>query len=240
MVFREKGRHLPLYLPDGAALFFPDPRNERGFDGLIAIGGDLTAERLLLAYRMGIFPWYAEGTDILWWSPNPRAVVEMRAVHRSRSLERRLRRDDFTFSVNRAFTEVLAGCADRDEGTWLLPEMADAYQSLHQLGHAHSFEVWQNERLVGGLYGVQVGGLFAAESMFHRRTDASKAALVVAVTSLARAGIRLFDVQFLTEHLIRMGASNIPRNVYVERLNAVVDLPICLDNLVLEWRIEAP
>lgn len=223
MVFRDKGRHLPLYLPEGAALYFPDPRHERGFDGLVAVGGDLTPERLLLAYRMGIFPWYAEGTDILWWSPNPRAIIEMQSVHRSRSLERRLRRGDFTFTFDQAFMQVMLGCADRDEGTWILPEMVDAYQELFRLGHAHSFEVWEGGELVGGLYGVQQGGLFAAESMFHRRTDASKAGLVVAVTALSRIGIQLFDVQFLTKHLESMGAIEIRRDVYIERLNAVAD-----------------
>jgi leucyl/phenylalanyl-tRNA---protein transferase len=240
MVFREKGRHLPLYLPEGADLFFPDPRNERGFDGLIAIGGDLSPQRLLLAYREGIFPWYSEGTNILWWSPNPRAIIEATAIHRSRSLERRLRRGDFTFTLDRAFSDVLLGCADRAEGTWILPEMAQAYAELHRLGHAHSFEVWQDGVLVGGLYGVHVGGLFAAESMFHRRTDASKSILVVAVRSLARAGIRLFDVQFKTSHLASMGASEISRGAYVEQLRAVIDLDISLEGLLPEWRDPEP
>ncbi|HEY5959819.1 MAG TPA: leucyl/phenylalanyl-tRNA--protein transferase [Polyangiaceae bacterium] len=233
MVFREKARHLPLYIPEGSAPYFPDPRRERGFDGLIAVGGDLSPQRLLHAYACGIFPWYAEGTDILWWSPNPRALIEMDQVHCSRSLERRLKRGDFQFTFDHAFVEVMMGCADRDEGTWILPEMADAYLKLFELGHAHSVEAWHEGALVGGLYGVQVGGLFAAESMFHRATDASKAVLVVAVNSLARAGIRLFDVQFKTSHLASMGATEIPRDVYLARLAQAVPCSAKLANLEL-------
>jgi leucyl/phenylalanyl-tRNA---protein transferase len=239
MVFREKARTLPAYLPADGKLFFPDPRRERGFDGLIAVGGDLSPERLLLAYREGIFPWYSDRTEILWWSPDPRAIIEMTEIHRSHSLERRLRRGDFTFTIDRGFTEVMHGCADRAEGSWILPEMIEAYQELHRRGHAHSFEAWQGSELVGGLYGVQIGGLFAAESMFHRRTDASKAVLVVAVTSLARVGIRLFDVQYKTSHLASMGAREISRNTYVERLATVIDLHISLETLRPESGIDA-
>jgi leucyl/phenylalanyl-tRNA---protein transferase len=235
MVFREKARYLPIYLPEGRTLGFPDPRRERGFDGLIAVGGDLSPGRLLLAYREGIFPWYSEGTEILWWSPDPRAIIEMTEIHRSHSLERRLRRGDFAFSIDRAFADVMQGCADRAEGTWIQPEMVAAYHELHRRGHAHSFEAWQDSELVGGLYGVHIGGLFAAESMFHRTTDASKAVLVVAVVSLARAGIRLFDVQFKTSHLASMGAREISRNAYIERLAAVVDLDVNLQALRPEW-----
>jgi leucyl/phenylalanyl-tRNA--protein transferase len=228
-------RQLPLYLPTGAALIFPDPHLEHGFDGLVAVGGDLSPARLLLAYRMGIFPWYSEGTEILWWSPDPRAVIETSAVHCSRSLARRLRRADFSFTFDQAFVEVMNGCGDRTEGTWILPEMVTAYHELHRRGHAHSFEVWQNSRLVGGLYGVHIGGLFAAESMFHRVTDASKAVLVTAVTSLHRAGVRLFDVQFRTDHLASMGATELSRSTYLERLETAVDSRVCLDGLPLTW-----
>lgn len=235
MVLLNKAPHVPIYLPEGAPLVFPDPRRERGFDGLVAIGGDLSPDRLLIAYREGIFPWYAHGTEILWWSPDPRAIIEMRAIHCSRSLARSFRRGTFTFTVDRAFDEVMAGCADRDEGTWILPEMADAYRELHRLGHAHSFEAWWNDELVGGLYGVHIGGLFAAESMFHRRTDASKAVLVVAVTSLAKRGIRLFDVQFKTDHLASMGASEIPRSIYLERLKTAVTEEVELAGLEPVW-----
>ena len=236
MVFREKGPNLPLYLAEGAPLVFPDPQRERGFDGLVAVGGDLSSARLLLAYREGIFPWYAQGTDILWWSPNPRAIIEMDAIHRSRSLERRLKRGEFTFTMDRAYDEVMAGCADRDEGTWILPEMADAYRELYRLGHAHSFEAWHESKLVGGLYGVQIGGLFAAESMFHRCTDDSKAVMVVTITSLARRGIRLFDVQFKTDHLASMGASEVSRRDYLERLKTATTERVSLDDLLPDWR----
>jgi leucyl/phenylalanyl-tRNA---protein transferase len=232
LVFRAILRYSPILLPEGAEPFFPDPRRERGCDGLVAVGGDLSPERLLLAYREGIFPWYSEGTDILWWSPDPRAIIEPCSIHCSRSLRRRLLRGDFRFSIDRAFRDVMLGCADRSEGTWILPEMAEAYLELHRRGHAHSFEAWHGNELVGGLYGVHVGGLFAAESMFHRSTDASKAVLVVAVTSLARAKIQLFDVQFKTAHLTSMGATEITRNAYIERLHAVTGQNVSLDDLV--------
>lgn len=234
MTTTHRVRYLPVYLAEGASLYFPDPQQERGFDGLIAIGGDLSLERMLYAYRSGIFPWYSEGTDIMWWSPNPRAVIEMTAVHCSRSLQRRLRRGDFRFTINQAFADVMVGCADRDEGTWILPEMAEAYQKLHQLGYAHSFEAWHGSQLVGGLYGVQIGGAFAAESMFHRATDASKAVLVVAVTTLREAGVRLFDVQFETEHLKSMGARELDRREYLQRLHAAVDLAIAFPKEPIE------
>jgi leucyl/phenylalanyl-tRNA---protein transferase len=231
---------LPVYLPEGTGLYFPDPRNERGFDGLVAIGGDLSAARLLHAYRSGIFPWYSDGMEILWWCPDPRAVIEPTEIHRSRSLLRQLRRGDFEFSVDRAFGAVLTGCADRAEGTWLLPEMIDAYQELHRLGHAHSFEAWQGSELVGGLYGVHLGGVFAAESMFHRVTGASKAVLVVAVTSLGRMGVDLFDVQFETAHLASMGAKEISRIEYLQRLQAAARRQVRLDGMSLSWDAAAP
>jgi leucyl/phenylalanyl-tRNA--protein transferase len=216
-------------------LVFPDPRLERGFDGLIAVGGDLSVERLLLAYRLGIFPWFSEGTDILWWSPDPRTIIEMDQVHLARSLKRRLVRGDFEFTRDKCFFDVMRACGDRPEGTWILPSMLAAYEALHRLGHAHSFEVWQDGALVGGLYGVCIGRAFAAESMFHWVTDASKAALVVAVRSLRRLGITLFDVQYLTSHLTSMGASVIPRASYLERLDEAQRGNVEFANLVLDY-----
>lgn len=197
---------------------FPDPR--RGDDeGLVAVGGDLSSERLLAAYSSGIFPWYNEGFPILWWSPNPRAVLSARELHVSRSLERRLRRRDFALTWNLAFGDVIRACGEqRKGGTWIVPEMRRAYQRLHQQGHAHSVEVWQENRLVGGLYGVQCGGVFAAESMFHRITDASKIAVVAASRSLHRAGILVFDVQFATPHLRSLGVKEISREDYLTRV----------------------
>lgn len=231
-----RDRFAPLYLPNGAPLVFPNPRLERGFDGLLAVGGDLSVERLMHAYTSGIFPWYSEGTEILWWSPEPRAIIEVDAVHLSRSLKRLLEHAPFTFSFDRDFLGVMTACGDRREGTWILPEMREAYQHLHELGHAHSFEVWQGETLVGGLYGVGVGSAFAAESMFHRVTDASKAALVVAVRSLRRLGITLFDVQYLTPHLARMGATELPRDEYLERLEGCRAQSVDFARLVLDYR----
>jgi len=228
-------RFVPWYLPEHGPLVFPDPKRESGFDGLLAVGGDLSAERLLLAYNNGIFPWYSEGTDILWWSPNPRTLIEMDQVHLARSLKRRLLQDHFSFSVDRDFQAVITACGDREEGTWILPEMRLAYQTLYQLGHAHSFEVWQEGQLVGGLYGVCVGSAFAAESMFHRVTDASKAALVVAVRSLRRLGITLFDVQYLTSHLASMGAIEVPRETYLQRLEVARTEDVQFSALTLDW-----
>jgi leucyl/phenylalanyl-tRNA--protein transferase len=216
-------------------LVFPDPRLERGFDGLIAVGGDLSVERLLLAYRLGIFPWFSEGTDILWWSPDPRTIIEMGNVHLSRSLKRRLTRGEFTFTSDKCFFDVMRACGDRSEGTWILPSMLAAYEALHRLGHAHSFEVWQDGALVGGLYGVCIGRAFAAESMFHRVTDASKAALVLAIRSLRRLGIVLFDVQYLTSHLASMGASVVPRSEYLERLDDAQRGNVEFADLVLDY-----
>jgi len=211
-----------LLVPDGP-LAFPNPRHADA-DGIVAIGGDLSEERLLLAYESGIFPWYDAGLPPLWWSPDPRAIVERRNLHVSRSLRRELRKQKFRISFDRAFARVMRECADRpDTGTWILPEMVAAYERLHQRGQAHSFEVWEGEQLAGGLYGVQRGGLFAAESMFHRRDNASKVALVASVVSCFRAGIELYDVQFVTPHLRSMDATSISRTEYLTRLSAALD-----------------
>lgn len=188
--------------------------------GLLAVGGALSPDWLLTAYDQGIFPWYDQGMPPLWWSPDPRAIVDIASLHVSRSMNRLIRRGPFQVTFNRAFASVMRACGEsRDEGTWILPEMLEAYACLHELGHAHSFEVWEGAHLVGGLYGVQRGALFAAESMFHRATDASKLALITSVRSLFRAGIRLFDVQFLTPHLLSLGAYEIPRGEYLHRLS---------------------
>jgi len=212
---------------------FPDPR--RGDDeGLLAIGGDLSPERLRAAYAAGIFPWYNEGFPPLWWSPNPRAVLPADELHVSRSLARRLAKRDYTVTWNLAFAEVIAACGQgRKGGTWIVPEMRLAYQQLHHAGHAHSVEVWQQNRLVGGLYGVQSGALFAAESMFHRETDASKIAVVAASRSLRRAGVELFDVQFATPHLRSLGVKEISRDDYLARVARCSRQSVDLARLVL-------
>jgi leucyl/phenylalanyl-tRNA--protein transferase len=204
-------------MPADAPLYFPNP-NLADADGLVAIGGDLSLSRLLLAYESGIFPWYDEGMPPLWWSPDPRAVVEIENLHVSRSLARVLRQGRFRVTHNRAFEAVMRACGEREEGTWILPEMITAYVELHRAGHAHSLEVWAGPDLVGGIYGVQRGALFAAESMFHRATDASKVALVSLVRAVFARGIQIFDVQLPTPHLSSMGATTLPRRVYLERV----------------------
>jgi leucyl/phenylalanyl-tRNA--protein transferase len=214
-------RQRPTLLPLGAPPVFPDP-DCADEDGLVAIGGDLSVERLLAAYDAGIFPWYDRGLPPLWWSPNPRAIISRNELHVSRSMQRELRRGRFEISANVAFADVMRECGrHRRGGTWVLPDMLSAYCRLHELGHAVSFEVWRSGELVGGLYGVQRGGLFAAESMFHRVTSASKVALIMSVELLFEAGIELYDVQFVTPHLASMGAREIPRREYLDRVAAV-------------------
>ena len=211
-------RSRPALLARNAPLVFPNPSGADS-EGLVAIGGDLSTERLLAAYEQGIFPWYSEGLPPMWWSPDPRTVMDPAHLHVSRSLARELRRGRFRVTFDRAFQAVMLECGrERDDGTWITNDMLAAYVELHRRGHAHSFEVWNGERLVGGLYGVHRGALFAAESMFHRETNASKVALAVSVESLFAAGIELFDVQFLTPHLESLGAYELPRHDYLARV----------------------
>src|SRR5437667_3437780 len=187
--------------------------------GLVAIGGDLRPERLLQAYRNGVFPWYDEDEPICWWSPDPRAIFELDGLHVSRRLRRTLRSGRFTLTVDRDFAGVIRGCAEgREEGTWITPEMIRAYDALHSLGSAHSIEAWQEGELAGGIYGVAIGGFFAGESMFTRRRDGSKVALAFLVERLRQRGFQLFDIQFRTEHTARLGAIEIPRAEYLARL----------------------
>jgi leucyl/phenylalanyl-tRNA--protein transferase len=221
------------YLRPGGPLAFP-PAGSADEEGLVAIGGDLSARRLLLAYDSGIFPWYDEGLPPLWWSPDPRGVMTADGLHVSRSLARTLRSGRFRFTWDAAFGRVIRACAEeREGGTWLLREMIEAYERLHRLGHAHSVEAWEGDALAGGLYGVHRGGLFAAESMFHRATDAGKAALVAAFRSLFRAGIEVFDVQFVTPHLASLGAVEWPRSLYLRRVAEVRGRPVKLDRIAL-------
>jgi leucyl/phenylalanyl-tRNA---protein transferase len=230
-------RARPALLARNAPIAFPNPSGADA-DGLVAIGGDLSTERLLAAYEQGIFPWYSEGLPPMWWSPDPRAVMDPERLHVSRSLAREIRRGRFRVTFDRAFETVMTECGqDRDGGTWIIDAMRGAYVELHRRGHAHSFEVWDGERLVGGLYGVQRGALFAAESMFHRETNASKVALAVSIASLFAAGIELFDVQFLTPHLESLGAYELARHEYLGRvaeakhkLVRLADLPLVTPN----------
>lgn len=214
----------PVWIPAGSPLGFPDPRQFEPH-GLIAGGGDLQPDRLLGAYRSGIFPWY-DDPPILWWSPDPRAIMTRERLHVSHSLRRTLRQAKFRVTVGTALPAVLDGCGDRPEGTWLNGEMRGAYLVLAERGYVRSYEVWQQERLVGGLYGVLVGGLFAAESMFHTATDASKVALVCSVVHLFSIGVRLYDVQFITGHLGRMGAHEISRATYLDALAVAVQAEV--------------
>jgi len=232
-VFRTRSPQRPVLLSPDAPPVFPDPR--RGDDeGLVAIGGDLSTPRLRAAYAAGIFPWYNEGFPVLWWSPNPRAVLSAEDLHVSRSMARRLAHRDYAVTWNLAFSEVIAACGEgRKGGTWIVPEMRLAYQRLHHDGHAHSVEVWQANRLVGGLYDVQCGALFAAESMFHRLTDASKIAVIAASRSLGRAGIEVFDVQFATPHLRSLGVKEISRDDYLARVARASRLSVDLSRLQL-------
>ncbi len=206
-------------------LSFPDPRDATA-EGLVAIGGDMSAPRLLTAYRNGIFPW----TDkpITWWSPDPRGIFELERFHVSKSLARTLRQGVFQMTVDRAFREVMSGCAaparDRQE-TWVTADFIAAYTRLHEQGHAHSVECWRDGRLAGGIYGVALGGLFAGESMFHRESNASKVALFHLVNHLRERNFALFDVQMLTPITRQLGAVEISRREYLERLAEAVKLP---------------
>jgi leucyl/phenylalanyl-tRNA--protein transferase len=192
-------------------------------EGLVGVGGDLRPATLLAAYADGVFPWFNDDDPILWWSPDPRAVIEFDRLHVSRSLARTLKRGVFTVTVDRCFEAVMRACGEgRPEGTWVTEGMVRAYVELHRLGFAHSLEVWKGDELAGGIYGVGIGALFAGESMFHRVTDASKVALVSLVRRLAGRGYELFDVQMTTEHTERMGATEIPRADYLRRLRAAV------------------
>lgn len=200
-------------------------------NGLLAAGGSLSVERLIAAYRAGIFPWFSEADPILWWSPDPRMVLPPDGIHISRSLRRRLRRADYHVTMDRAFREVLDGCAAprRDEtGTWLVPAMIEAYLRLFEAGAAHSIEVWLNGRLAGGLYGVALGRMFFGESMFSRAPDVSKIALVALATQLARWRFPIIDCQMQTAHLASLGAYDVPRARFVRlvhRLTSAAGVP---------------
>jgi len=200
---------------------FPNPSlaNE---DGLLAVGGNLEPETLLAAYSNGIFPWYSEASPVLWWSPDPRMVLFPDEFHMSRRLQRRLKQPQFRFSWDEAFDDVIRICAEiprrGESGTWILPEMVDAYRKLHQLGHAHSVEIWQGDELIGGLYGVLLNRAFFAESMFSRQTDASKMALAKLVERAQTESWNLIDCQFHTDHLESLGAREISREAFLSAL----------------------
>ena len=208
-------------------LWFPDALRARN-DGLVAIGGDLSVERLILAYRSGIFPWTVD--PITWWSPDPRGIFELENFHISRSLAYELKRGRIRVTFNTNFEAVIRGCAEapRDgDSTWISEEFIRAYIRLHHAGHAHSVEAWMNDELVGGLYGVAVGGLFAGESMFHRVSNASKVCVARLVERLNQNGFVLFDTQMVTTATTQLGAIEVRRPRYLERLAVAVEKPEC-------------
>ena len=213
--------------PAAAPESLPDPSTAlRVPDGLLAAGGDLSPAWLLHAYSHGVFPWYEEGQPVLWWSPDPRAVLWPQDLKVSRSLARTIRKGVFRCSADRAFGDVVAACAGpraNQSGTWITNDMRAAYTRLHRLGHAHSVEVWREDELVGGLYGVAIGRVFFGESMFTRVSDASKTGFVWLVERLAAWGYRLIDCQQATQHLARLGSREMPRAEFLARLEVYCD-----------------
>ncbi|SNR75267.1 leucyl/phenylalanyl-tRNA--protein transferase [Methylobacillus rhizosphaerae] len=195
-------------------------------NGLVAIGGNLDAQRLLSAYHQGIFPWFSEGEPILWWSPDPRMVLFPDELKISKSLDKRLRKQDFEIRFNSAFSAVISACAATprpgQDSTWITEDIMQAYCELHHLGYAHSAETWIDGKLVGGLYGIQLGKMFFGESMFHHATDASKLAFVHMVQKLQSQGCELIDCQMKTQHLASLGAREIPRSEFSQRLHELV------------------
>ncbi|MDA1183508.1 MAG: leucyl/phenylalanyl-tRNA--protein transferase [Acidobacteria bacterium] len=197
-------------------------------DGLLAAGGGLSSDRLVTAYARGIFPWFSEHDPVLWWSPDPRAVLGVQDMHVSRSLRRTLRSSGYRVTADTAFSSVVQACAaprDVDGGTWITNAMAEAYGRLAVLGHAHSVEVWSGGTLVGGLYGVALGRMFYGESMFSRQPDASKVALVCLARQLEAWGFELIDCQVASAHLVSLGARTIPRTVFLRAIDRLTRLP---------------
>ncbi len=214
---------MPVYQLDDS-LWFPDP-NYTWNDGILAIGGDLSVNRLILAYRMGIFPWFNEGEPILWWSPNPRYVIFPDKLKVSKSMRKVLRDGIFEITYDTEFRAVIAACRDtrRDGqfGTWITENMLEAYCALHEAGLAHSVEVWQEGNLVGGLYGVSLGKFFFGESMFSKVSNASKTGFIQLVQNLKERGFELIDCQQGTAHLISLGAEPISRKQFIQRLSTI-------------------
>jgi len=234
--FADHFTHMPVFQLN-KTLLFPPPQLARD-DGLLAVGGDLSAKRLLLAYRMGIFPWYAPGEPILWWAPDPRLVLLLDEFHLTRRLARTMRRNIFEISMDQAFGDVIKQCADvrlkNGEGTWIDQDMTRAYCELHNQGYAHSVECWRDGKLAGGLYGVSLGNMFFGESMFSLVSDSSKVALAVLVNRLKAWRFELIDCQIGTDHLRSLGAREIPAENFYNRLNKNASLPAGQE----DWRLE--
>ncbi len=207
-------------------------------NGLLALGGDLQAKRLINAYSQGIFPWFSEGDPLMWWSPNPRAVIKLSDLRINRTLRKVLNKSPYKVTLNTAFEEVITQCADapfRDDGTWILPEMEAAYISLHELGYAHSIEVWQTnntdalnpkQELVGGLYGVAINGFFSGESMFYTQANASKFALVALTKLLSSIDVEFIDCQLLNPFLADMGAIEISRENFIKSKQTAINIEV--------------
>ena len=215
---------MPVYRLS-SELVFPPPHLAIE-EGLLAVGGDLSVERLLMAYGLGIFPWYTQGEPILWWSPDPRLVLYPSQIRVSRRLKRIIRQNRFAVTFDHAFDRVIRACSSavrhHQTGTWITEEMIAAYIALHRAGYAHSVEAWQEERLVGGLYGVSLGGSFFGESMFHQVSNAANVALASLAQQLNQWHFDMIDCQVMTDHLVRMGAVEVPRSDFLSRLNRSV------------------
>lgn len=230
---------IPLIQPGSPPLFPPVQQALIEPNGLLAVGGDLGAERLFAAYAHAIFPWFGEGEPIMWWSPDPRCVFRTGALHVSRSLRRQLRRSNWTLTTDQAFGEVIRACAaprDGHPGTWIIADMIEAYTALHALGHAHSIEIWDDNTLVGGLYGVMIGRLFCGESMFSARSGGSKAALLGLCRLLHQQDCPLLDAQVGNPHLYSLGAIDLPRRKFLGELEQLIAEPVA-DAL---WPLASP
>jgi len=219
---------MPVYQLNTDLPLFP-PAEEAEADGLLAVGGDLKKGRLLAAYRQGIFPWYEVGQPILWWCPDPRLVLFPEELKISKSLRKVIRKKEFEIRFDSSFVDVIKACAEvrteRGKGTWIIPEMQQAYTELHREGYAHSVETWLNGELVGGLYGISLGQCFFGESMFSTVNDSSKASLVALAEFSKKVGIKIIDCQMTTKHLLSLGAREIKRQFFLRRLNQYLEKP---------------
>ncbi|OGP60967.1 MAG: leucyl/phenylalanyl-tRNA--protein transferase [Deltaproteobacteria bacterium RBG_13_49_15] len=228
---------MPVFLLSDE-IVFPSPLFA-GENGLLAIGGDLSMERLLLAYRMGIFPWYSENEPILWWSPDPRLVLFPSRIHISRNLRRVLKKRMFQITMDSDFRGVITSCSrirlEKGQETWIDRKMIEAYCALHEAGYAHSVEIRKDGQLCGGLYGVSLGGCFFGESMFSRIGNASKIALACLVQYLTTKSFIMIDCQTTTRHLVRMGAQHVPRSLFLSLLQKAMDLP----NITSKWEYDS-
>ena len=227
---------MPVFLLSDE-IAFPQPHLATSH-GLLAVGGDLSQRRLLLAYSLGIFPWYSDNEPIMWWSPDPRLVLYPREIRVSKSLKKVIRKGAFHITMDTAFVDVISSCADirtrNGEGTWIVEDMIEAYSMLHESGFAHSVEAWHEGKLAGGLYGVSIGRCFFGESMFTNVSNASKVALVTLAEYLEANSFDIIDCQVTTDHLIRFGAREIPRADFLEQLTTAIKGPIMRG----KWRID--